>query len=77
MTSLSILLKDIVKLEAELGRFEARFGVKSENFGSLGFRVGRPYMGVLPIRQIGDSPRCRGKDVGIELRPEGCRNSAA
>jgi len=32
MTSLSILLKDIVKLEAELGRFEARFGVKSENF---------------------------------------------
>ncbi len=32
MTSLSVLLKDMIKLEAELGRFEARFGVKSEDF---------------------------------------------
>ncbi len=32
MTSLSILLKDMVKLETELGHFEAQFGVKSEDF---------------------------------------------
>lgn len=32
MTSLSLLLKDMIKLETELGCFEARFGVKSEDF---------------------------------------------
>ena len=32
MTSLNVLLKDMVKLKAELGRFETRFGVKSEDF---------------------------------------------
>jgi hypothetical protein len=32
MTSLNVLLKDMVKLKAELGCFEIRFGVKSEDF---------------------------------------------
>ena len=32
MTSLNTLLKDMVKLEIELGRFETRFGVKSADF---------------------------------------------
>lgn len=32
MTSLSLLLKDMIKLETELGCFEAQFGVKSEDF---------------------------------------------
>jgi hypothetical protein len=32
MTSLNVLLKDMVKLKAELGRFEIRFGVQSEDF---------------------------------------------
>jgi hypothetical protein len=32
VTSLNVLLKDMVKLKAELGRFEIRFGVKSEDF---------------------------------------------
>jgi len=32
MTSLNELLKDMSRLETELGRFETRFGVKSEDF---------------------------------------------
>ena len=32
MTSLSLLLKDMIKLETELGCFEAQFGVRSEDF---------------------------------------------
>lgn len=32
MTSLSKLVKDLNKLEADLGRFETRFGVKSQEF---------------------------------------------
>lgn len=32
MTALSDLLQDIVQLEADLGRFETRFGVKSQDF---------------------------------------------
>jgi hypothetical protein len=32
MTSLNVLLKDIGRLEAELNRFEIKFGVKSEDF---------------------------------------------
>ena len=32
MTALTVLLKDIGQLEVELGRFETRFGVKSEDF---------------------------------------------
>ena len=34
MTSLSELLSDMTKLQAELSRFETRFGVKSEDFGA-------------------------------------------
>ena len=32
MTSLNKLVQDLNKLEAELGRFETRFGVKSHEF---------------------------------------------
>jgi len=32
MTSLSKLVKDLNRLEADLGRFETRFGVKSQEF---------------------------------------------
>jgi len=32
MTSLNELLKDMGRLEAELGRFESRFGVKVPDF---------------------------------------------
>jgi len=32
MTSLTKLVQDLSKLEAELGRFETRFGVKSQEF---------------------------------------------
>ncbi len=32
MTSLSLLLKDMNQLEAELGRFETKFGVQSQDF---------------------------------------------
>lgn len=32
MTSLSRLVQDLTKLEGELGRFELRFGVKSQEF---------------------------------------------
>jgi hypothetical protein len=32
MTSLNAVLKDIGRLETELSRFEARFGVKSQDF---------------------------------------------
>jgi hypothetical protein len=32
MTSLVKLVQDLTKLEAELGRFETRFGVKSQEF---------------------------------------------
>jgi len=32
MTSLSLLLKDMVQLESQLSQFEARFGVKSKDF---------------------------------------------
>jgi len=32
MTSLSELLSDMTKLQAELSRFETQFGVKSEDF---------------------------------------------
>ena len=32
MTSLTKLVQDLTKLEAELGRFETRFGVKSQEF---------------------------------------------
>jgi hypothetical protein len=32
MTSLTKLVQDLIKLEAELGRFETRFGVKSQEF---------------------------------------------
>jgi hypothetical protein len=32
MTSLAKLVQDLTKLEAELGRFETRFGVKSQEF---------------------------------------------
>lgn len=32
MTSLNKLVKDLSKLEAELSRFETRFGVKSQEF---------------------------------------------
>jgi hypothetical protein len=32
MTALSKLVRDLSRLEAELGRFETRFGVKSQEF---------------------------------------------
>jgi hypothetical protein len=32
MTSLAKLVQDLIKLEAELGRFETKFGVKSQEF---------------------------------------------
>jgi len=32
MTSLNMLVKDLSKLEADLSRFETRFGVKSQEF---------------------------------------------
>ncbi len=32
MTALTNLVRDLSKLEAELGRFETRFGVKSQEF---------------------------------------------
>jgi len=32
MTSLNALLKDMIKLETELGHFETLFGIKSEDF---------------------------------------------
>ncbi len=32
MTSLSVLLKDMNRLEIELSRFELKFGVKSQDF---------------------------------------------
>ncbi len=32
MTTLNVLLKDILQLETDLSQFEARFGVKSQDF---------------------------------------------
>ena len=32
MTTLNVLLQDMSRLEAELSRFETRFGVKSQDF---------------------------------------------